>query len=164
MEARLSMKTRTLGRRARPLAGACLALLAFLASSGCGLDEVGIPALVGPSELGLSVDLKASPDTINADGVSQSVVRLVARDENGRPAAGRPILFQLIEGDGVLVAGSLVVGPLQGGLALATDSAGVAQVVYTAGFNTGTATVGVRPYSFDGTVIPFLRTVRILQR
>jgi hypothetical protein len=152
-------------RRARPTAAAGVAFLTLLALGSCGLDEVKIPPLVGPSELGLSVALSASPDTVNADGVSQSVVRLVARDQNGKPAPGRQMLFQLEQGDGLLVAGSIVVGPLQGGISLATDNAGVAQVVYTAGFSAGsTATIGVRPYSFDGTVIPFLREVRILQR
>jgi invasin-like protein len=158
------MTTDSLRQRRPPLGGAFLGLLILFGMGSCGLDEVQVPPLIGPSELGLSVDLQASPDTINADGVSQSVVRLVARDQNGKVAPGRQILFQLIEGDGVMVAGSLVVGPLQGGLSLATDNAGVAQVVYTAGFSEGTATIGVRPYSFDGGVQPFLRTVRILQR
>jgi hypothetical protein len=158
------MTTHNLRKHARPLARVSLGLLVLLGLGSCGLDEVHVPPLVGPSELGLSVQLTASPDTINADGVSQSVVRLVARDQNGRPAAGRQILFILEEGDGVMVAGSVVVGPLQGGLSLATDSGGVAQVVYTAGTGFGTVTIGVRPYSFDGTVIPFLREVRILQQ
>jgi len=156
------MKTQILDR-ARRVPGVSLALFVLLALSSCGLDEVDIPPLIGPSELGLSLQLTASPDTINADGVSQSVVRLVARDENGAPAPGRQILFQH-DGDGVLVAGSIVVGPLQTGFSVATDSAGVAQVVYTAGTGIGTVTIFVRPYNLDGTVIPFSRTVRILQR
>lgn len=155
--------TTPIARRRWSASAASLALLVLLGMGGCGLDEVNVPPLVGPSELGLSVQLTVSPDTINADGVSQSVVRLVARDENGKPAAGRQILFQH-DGDGFLVAGSLIVGPLQTGLSLATDSAGVAQAVYIAGTEIRTVTIFVRPYSFDGTVIDFSRTVRILQR
>jgi hypothetical protein len=150
-------------RRRWSASAASLALLLLLGMSACGLDDVDIPPLIGPSELGLSVQLTVSPDTLNADGVSQSVVRLMARDQNGKPAPGRQILFQH-DGDGFLVAGSLVVGPLQSGLSLATDSGGVAQVVYVAGTDFRTVTIFVRPYSFDGTVIDFSRTVRILQR
>ena len=60
-----------------------------LVTAGCGLGKVEDPPLVGPSETGLSVQLTALPDTLNADGVSQAVVQLVLRDaRTGRPSPG----------------------------------------------------------------------------
>ncbi len=58
------------------------------------MDEVKVPGgLVGPSELGISVQLSASPDIVNADGVSQSVVTATVRDQNGKAALGQaPVL------------------------------------------------------------------------
>jgi hypothetical protein len=154
-------------RRHGPVLGA-LALIA--AMNGCGLgglDEVTVPPLIGPSEQGLSLDMKASPDTLNADGVSQSVVRIQARDQNGKPAPGRQLAVRLAQGDGFLVAGSLVVGPLQTAASLATDGSGVAQVVYTSGFTPGLLVViAVKPYSFDATNDPLQqeRVVGIFQQ
>src|SRR5262245_43629847 len=153
----------TLRRRGLALGGLAL----VVAMNGCGLNEVDVPPLIGPSEAGLSLDLRANPDTISADGVSQSVVRIVARDQNGRPAPNRQLSVQLKSGDGFLVAGSVLVGPLQTAVSLLTDSNGIAQVVYTAGTSPGQlATIGVRPYSFDATFDPDVRerTVVILQQ
>jgi hypothetical protein len=143
------------------------AVAVLVAMNGCGLNEVEVPGLIGPAQEGLSLDLKATPDTISADGVSQSVVRITVRDQNGRPAANRQLSVQLKSGDGFIVAGSVLVGPLQSAVSLLTDSNGIAQVVYTAGTGIGVlATVGVRPYSFDATFDPDARerTVVILQQ
>lgn len=142
-------------------------LALVLGLSGCdlnlNLNKVPIPGLVGPSELGLSVQLTASPDTLNADGISQSIVRAVLRDKNGAPAPGKAVFFQLFQGDGFIVAGSVLVGPLQTGLSVTTDNNGVAQVVYNAGTARGTLVViACRPYSFDANAALF-GTVQILQ-
>jgi hypothetical protein len=138
--------------------GAVLGAVALIvAMNGCGLDEVEVPPLNGPSETGLSLDMKASPDRVSADGVSQSVVRIQARDQDGRPAANRQ-LFVTLGGsaDGFLVAGSVLVGPLQTGVSLNTDTNGLAQIVYLAGFIPGTlAQIRVTPYGFDATTQPF---------
>jgi hypothetical protein len=133
---------------------------------GCGLDEQNEPALSGPSETGVSAQLSAFPDTINADGVSQSVVQLVLRDQTGSPAGGRAVLFLQIGGDGYITpsASSTFVGPLSNGsLVMATADDGSAEVIYTAGYNVQTATIGVRPYSYDATS-PYLTTIEIAQR
>ena len=111
----------------RPL----LAIVATLGlvGAGCGLDKVEDPPLVGPSETGLSVQLTALPDVLNADGVSQAVVQLVLRDANGAAVTGRAILFcttappstiavpECQAAPGQLVAGvrSTYVGPVQSG-------------------------------------------------
>jgi hypothetical protein len=149
-------------------AGLC-PLLAFvvalgLVTAGCGLDKVENPPLIGPSETGLSVQLTAQPDTLNADGVSVAVIQLVLREQNGMAASGRAVLFEQ-NGDGVLVpaASSTYVGPIQTGIVMATDRDGVANVVYVAGTSLRTVIVGVRPYGIDA-AHAFLRTVEIAQQ
>jgi len=150
---RLGSIEKTLRRRGLAL----VALGLVVAMNACGLDEVKVPALVGPSEGGLSLQMTAIPDKVSADGVSQAVVRILARDQNGRPAPSR-MLFVTLGGsaDGVLVAGSVLVGPLETGVALSTDTNGIAQVVYTAGTIARTrAQIRVTPFSFDATDDPF---------
>ena len=144
-------------------------LLAFVATlglvtAGCGLDKIEEPPLIGPSETGLSVQLTALPDTLNADGVSVAVIQLVMRDQNGQAVSGRAILFEH-DGDGVLVpsASSTYVGPIQTGIVMATDRDGVVNVVYVAGTALRTVVVGVRPYGIDA-ANGFLRTVEIFQQ
>jgi Invasin, domain 3 len=163
------MRLANLSKRTRgPILGV-LTLATAVATAACGLgglNEVDIPPLVGPSDQGVSVQLSASPDTLNADGVSQSVVRIVVRDQNGKPAPGRQLAVRLAQGDGFLVAGSVVVGPLQTAASLVSDGSGVAQVVYTAGFGIGLVVIGVKPYSFDATNDPLQqeRVVGIFQQ
>jgi PKD repeat protein len=65
-----------------------LALAAVIALSGCSLDHQGAPPLAGPSELGLSLDVTATPDVIAQDGQSQAVVQVLARDANSQPVSG----------------------------------------------------------------------------
>jgi hypothetical protein len=145
-------------------------ILAFVATlglvtAGCGgLDKVEDSPLVGPSETGLSVQLTALPDTLNADGVSVAVVQLVLREQSGEAVSGRAILFEH-DGDGVLgpSASSTYVGPIQTGIVMATDRDGVANVVYVAGTDFRTVTVAVRPYGIDA-ANGFVRTVEIFQQ
>jgi len=145
-------------------------LLAFVATlglvtAGCGLDKVEDPALIGPSETGVSVQLTALPDILNADGVSSSVVQLVLRSSNGAPFSGKAVNFYLDSGDGILVpsASSTYVGPIQTGFVMATDKDGVANVVYVAGTGIGTVRVAVRPFGIDSSM-GFYRTVEIFQQ
>jgi PKD repeat protein len=65
-----------------------LALAAVIALSGCSLDNQSTPPLAGPSELGLSLEITATPDVIAQDGQSQAVVQVVARDANSQPVNG----------------------------------------------------------------------------
>jgi hypothetical protein len=125
------------------------ALAVIFAMNGCGLDEVEVPPLVGPSENGISLQMQANPDVVNADGVSQSVIRITVRDQNGRPAQGQQLLVTF-NGDGFIVAGSVLVGPLQNGISVTTDTNGIAQVVYVAGTSSGsTVRVFAVPYGTD---------------
>jgi len=143
-----------LSRRGR--LAAVLVSVSLLALGGCGLDEVKVPALVGPADLGLSLDLKANPDIVNADGVSTSLVVITARDQNGDPAVQRTLFVQpLCPGagacaDGFLTPGTGFVGPVQTGFAVVTNSDGQATVVYTAGtLPDSQVVVAASPYSFD---------------
>ena len=141
-----------------------VAATAALLSGGCALDSVPSDPLFGPSETGVSVQLTALPDTLNADGVSTAQIRLTIRDNSGRGIQNQAVYFAL-NGDGELdpSAASRYVGPVQSGFVMATDSNGIADVVYTAGFALNTITVFVRPYGIDG-VRFYERSVDILQR
>ena len=68
---------------------AAVALLVVAGAAACSLDNQERPSLSGPSELGLSIAMTASPDQLPRDGSSQSVVTLTARDPAGRPVAGQ---------------------------------------------------------------------------
>jgi hypothetical protein len=144
---------------------AATALAVLLSGAGCGLDKTDEPALAGPSETGVSVQLTALPDILNADGVSASVVQLVLRSNNGAPLSGRAVNFYLESGDGILApsASSTYVGPIQTGFVMATDRDGVTNVVYVAGSGIGVVRVAVRPFGID-TNTGFYRTVDIWQQ
>ena len=144
---------------------AATALAVLLSGAGCGLDKTDQPALAGPSETGVSVQLTALPDILNADGVSASVVQLVLRSNNGAPLSGRAVNFYLEAGDGILApsASSTYVGPIQTGFVMATDRDGVTNVVYVAGSGIGVVRVAVRPYGIDSN-IGFYRTIDIWQQ
>ena len=53
--------------------------------NGCTLKKQETPSLTGPSTLGTSVQMSASPDTLQLDGASQSNVTIQASDSNGQP-------------------------------------------------------------------------------
>ena len=55
--------------------------------------------MFGPSETGVSVQLTALPDTLNADGVSRAQIRLTIRDNSGRGLQNLAVYFEW-EGDG----------------------------------------------------------------
>ncbi len=76
-------------------ARAVVALLVFVGAAACSLENQDRPALSGPSELGLSISMTASPNQLPRDGSSQSVVTLTARDSQGRPVAGQRLTLSL---------------------------------------------------------------------
>lgn len=94
--------------------------------SGCTLKKQETPSLTGPSTLGTSVQMTASPDTLSLDGSSQSLVTVRAFDSNGQPKPNLPMRAEtLIDGTrvdfGTLSARNIV-----------TDASGRATLVYTA--------------------------------
>jgi PKD repeat protein len=60
-----------------------LPVAAAVALSGCTVKKTEAPEITGPSELGLSLELRVSPDVLNMDGVSQSTLTITSRDSNG---------------------------------------------------------------------------------
>ncbi len=128
------MKTRDPKALRRARVGAVVGLGLVLALAGCGMDEVEVPDLIGPSELGLAVTMTANPDILVADGFSSSLIRATVRDNNGRLVAGRAIFFAVSAADGTFAD----VGELRStsgsgvgtGIQVTTDGSGVAQLVY----------------------------------
>jgi PKD repeat protein len=60
---------------------------AVSALAACGLQKQSAPSFTGPSELGLSISVTASPDVITQDGVSTSAIQIMARDANNQPVS-----------------------------------------------------------------------------
>lgn len=161
-------------RRARGAAGACLLLI--LAHSGCGLDEVKIPELSGPSELGTALKLSANPDVITADGFSTSLIQVEVFDQDGSPAPGRVILLAISDSSPATPTGNtfLDLGTLNatsGSLLRAaeatvvTNGSGVATAIYTAPPRTdftanGLITIVARPVGTDANGVLY-RSVKI---
>jgi PKD repeat protein len=106
---------------------AVTALALLIGPAGCSMHDVSIPELDGPSELGLSLRLTASPDVITADGESTSLVTATLRGPDGRPVSGRTIFFATADVNGRFAA----IGDLSAEQ-VATNGNGVAQVIYTA--------------------------------
>jgi len=141
-----------------------------LAGAGCSLDKKTIPELDGPSELGTSIELRANPDVITADGHSTVIVEAIVRDQNGQRAQGRAILFSIADSLGrgadigqlALLDGS----PVRAAEAIVnSDGDGVARVVYYAPYRTDitadtSVLVQARPVGTDANAAVY-RTVRI---
>lgn len=67
---------------------------ALVLVAGCSLDKQTAPPLAGPSELGLSLTISATPDSIQQDGSSISTVSLLVRDANSQPVRGLQMSVQ----------------------------------------------------------------------
>jgi PKD repeat protein len=126
--------------------GAVLATaLAFIV--GCGVHQADVPGLTGPSELALSVQVSAVPDSINRDGASQSSIQILARDAYAKPISGLALRADMYVGGALQDFGRL------SARTIVTGSDGRASTVYTApaaapaGANGGTAqvTIAVTP-------------------
>lgn len=107
-------------------------------AAGCTLGNPEAPTPTGPSTYALSVSVTASPDVLPEDGVSQSVIKIVARDANGQPAPNVPLRVDVMSGGVIVEFGVLSARNVT------TNSAGEATVVFTAplspiqGFDSGT--------------------------
>ncbi len=105
-----------------------IATLALTAAgiAGCTTQSQDTPPLTGPSEFGTSITLAVNPDVLRQDGVSQSLVTITARNQNGQPLPNLPVRAEItvngiIADFGTLSAKNLV-----------TDASGKATLVYTA--------------------------------
>jgi PKD repeat protein len=102
-------------------------LAAVLAFAGCSLDKQTAPPLTGPSELGLSLAVTATPDVITQDGQSQSTIQVVARDSNGQLKSD-PVTLRV---ETYIGGAPADVGVLSTKVAT-TDTTGVARLTYRA--------------------------------
>jgi hypothetical protein len=106
---------------------ACTLLVGIAALAACTVKETPTPALAGPSELGLSLSLQASPDVLVQDGESQTHVVIQARNVNGQPVPNLPLRVEILH------RGSLVdFGRLSPSRNLATGGDGRAVFDYIA--------------------------------
>lgn len=111
---------------------AAVALFSAATFAGCGLDEVAIPELDGPSALGQDLRMTASPDVVVADGFSTVLVTATLRNQNGAVVSGRDIFFYIADESGRAADIGLFRssnGPGTG-ITARTNSQGVVQVVY----------------------------------
>jgi hypothetical protein len=100
-------------------------------SAACTLEDQKAPALTGPSELGLSLALTATPDLIAANGVSQSVITVVARDTSGQPSANVEMRVDTVDATGAIVETGML-----SARRVTTGSNGQASVTFTAPMET----------------------------
>ena len=103
-----------------------VAVAAVLAITGCALDKQTTPALVGPSEMGLSLVVTVTPDVITQDGRSEATVSVLALDALSRPVSGLALRLETAVGGLAVDFGSLV------SRTLFTDSGGRASTKYIA--------------------------------
>src|SRR3954470_7511354 len=100
--------------------------LAVALAAGCTMKNQDAPPLTGPSELGTSINVSVTPDILQQDGASQSLVTITARDSNGLPYKNLSLRSEIEVGGVHVDFGSLSARNL------VTDSSGRATLVYTA--------------------------------
>lgn len=154
------MRSSTMNKRI-----AAILLSCGLTLQGCGLDEVEVPgSLIGPSELGLSLRVLVIPDVVLADGIQTAAVQAVLQDQNGARVAGRGIVFTIMDEAGrtaeIGTLTSATGARVFGSTTIATNSNGIAQVIYTTperrDFTADTRIlIGARPVGTDATAAPY---------
>lgn len=77
-----------------PLVRLAVAMLVTYICAACGLNEQAGPDVLAPSEFGVSLSLSASPDILTQDGLSQTVITAVVRDERNQPVPNLTILWR----------------------------------------------------------------------
>jgi PKD repeat protein len=70
--------------------------VALTGSIGCGLSDQSAPGLTGPSTLGRSVTVTASPDRIYFDGSAQATVTATVRKADGTTDAGVALRWEAV--------------------------------------------------------------------
>lgn len=96
----------------------------MVALSGCTLDNQALPSLAGPSELGLSLAISASPDIITQDGQSQASIEVIARDASSQPIRGLTLRADIAANGTVVDFGAL------SSKTVSTDNSGRATLTY----------------------------------
>ena len=161
------MRTHSVVRSGWAGAPGVVLLGALLAFHGCGLNDVSIPELDGPSTFAANLTLRANPDLLVADGISQAVITAVFFDANGRPSPNRQIFFTIADESGRFAAIGYFPTAEGPGFAVTvpTDAQGIARVVYQVPPRTDatadqTILIAARPLGDDASAAVY-RTVRI---
>ena len=100
--------------------------LAALFAAGCTMHKADTGTFTGPSELGTSITVSVTPDVLQQDGASQSLVTVTARDANGQPL--RNVTLRA----GITVSGVATDFGSLSARSVVTDAGGKATFVYTA--------------------------------
>ena len=117
-----------------------------VAVASCTLDTQEAPPLTGPSEFGTSVTISVSPDVLQQDGQSQSLVTVIARDASGRPLPNLGLMANILFNGQVVDFGTL------SARSIVTNADGRATLVYTAPRDAGVETaveIAVTPIGTD---------------
>lgn len=110
---------------ARRIPTLLLALAGAWATTACTSKPDPVTP-TGPSELGLSLQVLATPDVLSTDGLSTSQIVVTARGPNGEPRSGVSLRADILVGGAVVDYGTL---SAKSG---ATGADGRASFVYTA--------------------------------
>lgn len=103
-----------------------LAVTTLCVAVACVQDSGEPGPLGGPSELGLSLSLTATPDQLPLDGAARSVIEIVARDQHGTAVADVVLALQIVTARGFEDFGRLSARQV------ATGSDGRARATYKA--------------------------------
>jgi len=91
---------------ARRLSLLSLALLGAWATTAC-TTKPELPKATGPSELGLALQVLATPDVLSTDGLSTAQIVVTARGPQGEPRAGVPLRADIYVGSSIVDLGKL---------------------------------------------------------
>ena len=109
----------------------CVALVGAGVLASCTMKNQEAPPLTGPAEYGTSIGVQVSPDVLQQDGASQSVVTVTVRDSAGQTKKNVPLRADIIVNGQVVDYGSL------SSKSVVTGSDGRASLVYTAPASAG---------------------------
>lgn len=105
---------------------AAVSAIALVLTAACTVHQTEPPALMGPSDFSLSVDVAVTPDSISQDGASQSSVTVTAHGPNGAVKAGVTLRLDMEVGGVIQDFGTL------SARTVVTGSDGRASAIYTA--------------------------------
>jgi PKD repeat protein len=112
-----------------------IAMVAAASAVSCTMKNQDAPPLTGPSEFATSVNVSASPDVLQQDGASQSLITILVFDASGKPAPNVPMTTEIRFGGEVMDFGWL------SARSVTTNSAGKASLTYTAPVSVGAEAV-----------------------
>jgi PKD repeat protein len=125
--------------------------------ASCTMKNQEAPPLTGPSEFGTSVNIAVSPDILQQDGVSQSIVTVTVFGPDGKPLPNVSLTAEIISNGTPVDFGRL------SARSLVTNASGKAKTIYTAPSDTGVETlvdIGITPVG-TGAANHVIRTASI---